>query len=81
MNKGTGRSATLTLDVAGTLTTPPTSWLTLTNGTLRYAKNAGSQPLTIHDAASPYLITDNAGLTVDAPNAVVTVATNTERGL
>ncbi|GAA4032879.1 hypothetical protein GCM10022409_16460 [Hymenobacter glaciei] len=75
VNKGLGRTATLTLDVAGTLTTPTSNWLTLTNGTLRYAKGTGT--LTIHDAASPYLITDNAGLTVDAPNAVVTVATNT----
>ncbi|GAB3871041.1 hypothetical protein GCM10028824_20380 [Hymenobacter segetis] len=77
VNKGIGRTATLNLDVAGTLTTPTSNWLTLTNGTLRYAKNSGTQPLTIHNAASPYLITDNAGLTVDAPNAAVTVATNT----
>ena len=76
VNKGVGRTAMLTLDVAGTLTTPTNGWLTLTNGTLRYAK-AGTSTLTIHDAASSYLITDNAGLTVDAPNATVTVATNT----
>ena len=74
LNKGTGRAATLNVDVAGTLTTPTNSWLTLTNGTLRYAKP--SSTLTIHDAASPYLITDNAGLTVDANAATVTVATN-----
>ena len=74
LNKGTGRAATLNVDVAGTLTTPTNSWLTLTNGTLRYAK--ASSTLTIHDAASPYLITDNAGLTVDANAATVTVATN-----
>ncbi len=73
VNKGTGRTATLTVDVAGTLTTPTNSWLTLTNGTLRYAKGTGT--LTIHDAATPYLITDNAGLTVDAPGANVTIAT------
>ena len=75
VNKGVGRAAILSMDVAGTLTTPTNSWLTLTNGTLRYAK-AGTSTLTIHDAASSYLITDNAGLTVDAPNATVTVATN-----
>ena len=75
VNKGVGRAAMLSMDVAGTLTTPTNSWLTLTNGTLRYAK-AGTSTLTIHDAASSYLITDNAGLTVDAPNATVTVATN-----
>jgi fibronectin-binding autotransporter adhesin len=77
LNKGLGQAATLSLDVAGTLNTPTNSWLTLTNGTLRYMKTAGTQLLTIHDALSPYLIPDNAGLTIDAPGATVTVATNT----
>jgi hypothetical protein len=77
LNKGTGQAATLNMDVAGTLTTPTSNWLTLTNGTLRYAKTAGTQLLTIHDANSAYLIPDNAGLTIDAPGATVTVATNT----
>ncbi|GAB3635227.1 hypothetical protein GCM10027422_08170 [Hymenobacter arcticus] len=77
LNKGLGQAATLSLDVAGTLTTPTSGWLTLTNGTLRYAKTAGTQLLTIHDANSPYLIPDNAGFTMDAPGATVTVATNT----
>lgn len=76
LNKGTGQAATLNMDVAGTLTTPTSGWLTLTNGTLRYAKTAGTQLLTIHDANSAYLIPDNAGLTIDAPGATVTVATN-----
>ena len=75
VNKGLDRTAILNLDGSGTLTTPTNSWLTLTNGTLRYAKP--NSTLTIHDAASPYLITDNAGLTVDATGATVTVATNT----
>jgi len=75
VNKGLGRAALLNLDGTGSLTTPTNGWLTLTNGTLRYAKPNAT--LTIHDAASPYLITDNAGLTVDAPGATVTVATNT----
>jgi fibronectin-binding autotransporter adhesin len=74
MNKGTGQAAILNLDMAGTLTTPGSGWLTLTNGTLRYAKGAGST-LTIHNADSQYLIPDNAGLTVDAPGADVTIAT------
>jgi hypothetical protein len=73
LNKGQGQAATLNLDVAGTLTTPTSNWLTLTNGTLRYAKGTGT--LTIHNADSPYLIPDNAGLTIDAPGADVTVAT------
>ncbi|MDB5235703.1 MAG: hypothetical protein JWR44_2696, partial [Hymenobacter sp.] len=73
MDKGTGQAATLNLDVAGALTTPTSGWLTLTNGTLRYAKTMGT--LTIHNADSPYLIPDNAGLTVDAVGADVTVAT------
>ena len=76
LNKGVGQAATLNMDVAGTLTTPGSNWLTLTNGTLRYAKTAGTQLLTIHDALSAYLIPDNAALTIDAPGATVTVATN-----
>jgi fibronectin-binding autotransporter adhesin len=75
LNKGIGQAATLNLDVAGTLNTPSSSWLTLTNGTLRYAKTTGT--LGIHDANSPYVIPDNAGLTIDAPGANVTVATST----
>jgi fibronectin-binding autotransporter adhesin len=75
VNKGTGRAAQLRLDGTGTLNTPANGWLTLTNGTLYYAKPGAT--LTIHDAATtPYLITDNAGLTVDAPNGTVTIATN-----
>ncbi|RZL16776.1 MAG: hypothetical protein EOO62_00230, partial [Hymenobacter sp.] len=77
LNKGLGQAATLSLDVAGTLNTPTSKWLTLTNGTLRYAKTAGTQLLTIHDDNSPYLITDNAGFVMDAAGATVTVATNT----
>ena len=74
VNKGTNRTATLNVDGNGSLTTPLNSWLTLTNGTLRYAKP--STTLTIHDGvATPYTITDNAGLTVDASGATVTVAT------
>jgi fibronectin-binding autotransporter adhesin len=75
LNKGIGQATTLNLDLAGTLTTPTSGWLTLINGTLRYAKTTGT--LTIHDANSPYLIPSSAGLTIDAVGANVTVATNT----
>jgi fibronectin-binding autotransporter adhesin len=74
LNKGLGQAATLNLDVAGTLATPASGWLALTNGTLRYAKTTGV--LGIHNADTPYLIPDNAGLTVDAVGATVTVATS-----
>lgn len=74
VNKGLDRTALLNLDGAGSLTTPTNGWLTLTNGTLRFAKPSAT--LTIHDGvATPYLITDNAGLTVDASGGTVTVAT------
>ena len=73
VNKGTNQTPVLTVDVAGTLTTPTNNWLTITTGTLRYAKP--SSTLTIHDAASAYVLNDAAGLTVDAPDATVTVAT------
>jgi fibronectin-binding autotransporter adhesin len=75
VNKGLDRTAILNLDGTGSLTTPTNNWLTLTNGTLRFAKPNAT--LTIHDGvATPYLITDNAGLTVDANGGTVTVATN-----
>jgi fibronectin-binding autotransporter adhesin len=73
VDKGANQTPTLTVDVAGTLTTPTSSWLTLANGTLRYAKP--SSTLTVHDAASAYVINEKAGLTVDATGATVTVAT------
>jgi hypothetical protein len=72
-DKGNNQTAVLTVDVAGTLTTPSSNWLTLANGTLRYAKP--SSTLTVHDAASAYVINEKAGLTVDASGATVTVAT------
>lgn len=75
VNKGLDRTAILNLDGTGSLTAPANNWLTLTNGTLRFAKPNAT--LTIHDGvATPYLITDNAGLTVDASGGTVTVATN-----
>ncbi len=73
LNKGTDQTPTLTVDLAGTLSTPTSNWLTLSSGTLRYAKP--SSTLTVHDAASAYVINEKAGLTVDAPSATVTVAT------
>ncbi|GAB3579039.1 hypothetical protein GCM10027345_18600 [Hymenobacter daeguensis] len=73
VDKGTSQAPTLTVDVAGTLTTPGSSWLTLANGTLRYARPGST--LTVHDAASAYVINEKAGLTVDAAGASVTVAT------
>jgi fibronectin-binding autotransporter adhesin len=80
VNKGLGRAALLTLDGAGSLTTPAAGWLTLTNGTLNYTKTANGTAanlLTIHDGTSlttPYIITDNAGLTVNTPGGIVSVA-------
>jgi len=74
VNKGLGRAAVLNMEGSGLLTTPTNSWLNLVNGTLRFAKPSGGD-LTIHDQASSYLLTDNAGLTVDAPGATATVAT------
>lgn len=38
INKGIIQTPTLTIDVAGTLTTPNNNWLTLSNGTLKYMK-------------------------------------------
>ena len=73
VNKGSSRVPTLTVDVANALTTPTNSWLTLTNGTLSFEKASGT--LNIHDADTPFVLTDNAGLTVNNATATVNVAT------
>jgi fibronectin-binding autotransporter adhesin len=84
MNKGLGRTALLNLDGAGEFRTPGSGWLTLTNGTLRYAKPANGAAannlLTIHDATTSYLLTDNVGLTVDTNTGTVAIATNNSAG-
>ena len=73
VNKGSSRTPTLTVDVANALTTPFNNWLTLTNGTLSFEKAGGT--LNIHDADTPFVLTDNAGLTVNNATATVNVAT------
>ncbi|GAB3862142.1 hypothetical protein GCM10028822_42550 [Hymenobacter terrigena] len=73
VNKGTSRTPTLTVDVASPLTTPTNNWLTLTNGTLSFEKAGGT--LNVHDADTPFVLTDNAGLTVNNATATVNVAT------
>jgi len=71
LNKGTSQSATLTIDVSGaTFTTPVNSWLTLTNGTLRFMRNGDFNIST----TSAFTIPANAGLYVDNNTVNVYIA-------
>ena len=54
VNKGNSRTATLTLDISGTLTTPANNWLTLQNGTFRYMRNVNTD-FTV-STSSPFTI-------------------------
>ena len=66
VNKGTSQSTTLTIDIAGTLTTPVNNWLTLQNGTLRYMRTDPSSDFTI-STTSLFTIPATAGLYVNLP--------------
>ncbi|BDX37481.1 hypothetical protein CYCD_08360 [Tenuifilaceae bacterium CYCD] len=67
VNKGSTKDSTLTIDIAGTLTTLTDDWLTLQNGTLRYMRNNPSSDFTI-SAATRFTIPSTAGLYIDYPN-------------
>lgn len=71
LNKGVGINTSLTLDVAGSLTTPSNGWLGLQNGTLRFNKDAS---ITISDQASTFLIPGTTKLEINNPLAVINVA-------
>lgn len=72
LNKGIGTTSSLTIDVAGTLTTPSNNWLNLVNGTLRYNKG---NTITISDLASSYLIPSSTKLEINNAAAIINVAT------
>src|SRR5664280_1871056 len=55
VNKGTSQATTLTIDIAGTLTTPADNWLTLQNGTLQYLRTNPSSDSTI-STTTPFTI-------------------------
>jgi hypothetical protein len=71
IDKGTSQTSTLTLDVAGTLTTLGNNWLTLTNGTFILSK---ATTLTLTNAAlTSFTIPSTAGLTVNNAGAIVNI--------
>jgi fibronectin-binding autotransporter adhesin len=71
IDKGNSQTPTLTLDVAGTLTTPTNNWLTLSNGTFILAK-ASTLSLT-NAALTSYTIPSTAALRVNNAGAVVNI--------
>jgi hypothetical protein len=70
VNKGSSQIPVLTVNVAGTLTTPDNGWLVLSNGTFRFAK---ASSLTLSNTASPVTIPATTRLSVDEPSALVRI--------
>lgn len=64
VNKGTSQSDSLIINIGGSLETPVNNWLTLENGTLKYARENPSNDFTI-TTSSPFVIPPTAGLYVD----------------
>lgn len=67
LDKGVSQVDSLIIDIDGTLITPTNDWLTLRNGTLKYARNNPSSNFTI-SAATRFTIPSTAGLYIDYPN-------------
>ena len=67
VNKGSSQATTLTLNIAGTLTTPADNWLTLQNGTFIYARTNPNSDFTI-STITPFNITATAGLNINLPS-------------
>jgi len=64
VNKGTSQSDSLIINIGGSLETPVNDWLTLQNGTLKYARANPSTDFTITTSTS-FVIPPTAGLYVD----------------
>ncbi|MFN8207170.1 MAG: hypothetical protein U0T82_07150 [Bacteroidales bacterium] len=71
VNKGNSQAITLTLDIGGTLTTQTNNWLTLVNGTLRYARVNPATNFNI-STTSTFTIPATAGLYINYSNASAT---------
>lgn len=67
LDKGVSQVDSLIIDIDGTLNTSTNDWLTLRNGTLKYARNNPSADFTI-SAATRFTIPSTAGLYIDYPN-------------
>ena len=66
VNKGTSQATTLTIDIAGALTTPLDNWLTLQNGTLIYNRTGVFNI----SQGTDFTIPATAGLTLNTPSNV-----------
>ena len=69
LNKGTSQNAMLVLDVAGTLTNQSNGWLTLLNGTFRFAK--AGKTLTIWNTDQSFEVPTSCALSVNNSTAVL----------
>ena len=72
LNKGTNRTSMLIMDIAGTLTTRTSGWLTLTNGTFRFAKASAS--LTVWNDNTVFEIPATCALSVNHSSAILNLA-------
>ena len=70
VNKGNSQTTTLTIDIAGTFTTPTNNWLTLQNGTLKFERNSN---FTI-SRGTPFTIPSTAGLYINSAGNDILIA-------
>ncbi len=68
VNKGNSQATTLTIDIAGSLSTPADNWLTLQNGTLRYMRSNPGSDFNI-STSTRFNIPSTSGLYVDYANS------------
>ena len=66
VNKGDSQAATLTCNIAGTLTTPTDNWLTLVNGTFIYSRTGNFNI----SRGTDFIIPSTSGLTINTPSNV-----------
>ncbi|MHB1278415.1 MAG: beta strand repeat-containing protein, partial [Bacteroidia bacterium] len=78
VNKGTDPTSMLVLDVAGTLTTRPSGWLTLTNGTFRFAKTGAT--LLVWNNAVVFDIPASSALSINNSTATLDLAQSSNNG-
>jgi hypothetical protein len=67
VDKGTSQATTLTINIAGTLTTPANNWLTLLNGTLRYMRSDPGTDFSV-STTTAFAIPASAGLYINLPS-------------
>jgi hypothetical protein len=77
INKGSNQNSILTMDVLGTLTTLTNNWLTISNGTFRFA--APSRTITLTDAAATnFIIPSTACLSINNPTSTIIIGSRAD---